>query len=208
MHFGPIGFRKAAIGSALALALSVPATFAEGAPASFSADMVMKQKGGQTANGKIYLSAPKYRMDMNSGGNQVIMIADANTKTAYMVMPEQKMYMEIKTDQGMMGQGRLPRAKPMDPANPCADDPTMTCKKVGNETVNGRSTEKWEFTPKSGRSETYTAWIDQKLHFPIKTADAEGGGMELTNIREGAQPADLFEVPAGYRKFSMGMRQQ
>jgi hypothetical protein len=92
----------------------------------------------------------------------------------------------------------------MDPSNPCADSDDMTCSKVGTEMVNGRSADRWEFTSKSDKENRYTAWVDEKLHFPIKTQSSSGDGMELTNIREGEQPASLFEVPSDYRKFDMG----
>jgi hypothetical protein len=42
------------------------------------------------------------------------------------------------------------------------------------------------------------------LYFPIKVLSAEGATMELTNVKEGAQPASTFEVPAGYRKMDLG----
>jgi hypothetical protein len=35
-----------------------------------------------------------------------------------------------------------------------------------------------------------------------------GGGIELTNIKEGAQPASLFAIPAGYTRFDMGAMMQ
>ena len=46
-------------------------------------------------------------------------------------------------------------------------------------------------------------WIDQKLHFPIKSV-SEDSTWELTNIKEGEPDASLFEIPAGYHKMDMG----
>ena len=66
--------------------------------------------------------------------------------------------------------------------------------------MNGRATDKWEFTTKG---DTSTFWIDQKLHFPIKT-QAGQATTELTNIKEGAQAASLFEIPSDYQKMDMG----
>ena len=122
-----------------------------------------------------------------------------------MIMPQQKMYMEMNANgMGRMGRGpRMPDAKALDPTNPCAAEPNYTCKKVGTETVNGRSCDKWEFTDKNGGG-TRTVWLDQKLHFPIKMVGSQGDNFELTNVQEGTQPASLFEVPAGYTKMDMG----
>ena len=192
--------------AALALALMVPAAFAQpaltGTP--FSADMNMTTKGERgVMNGKLYAGQGKWRMDMQMQGQQAMMIFDASSQVGYMLMPAQKMYMEVHADRPGMGP-RLPKAKPMDPSNPCADNPDMTCTKVGKEMVNGRSTDRWEFTSKKDKDNTYTAWVDEKLHFPIKTQTSEGEGMELSNIQEGPQPASLFEIPSGYTKFDMG----
>jgi hypothetical protein len=172
----------------------------------FSADMTTKH-GGESTQGKIYFGSNKIRMDMNAGGRDMQMITDILKKTSYMIMPQQRMYMEMSATGPMAGaRGRTPDVKPVDPNNPCANQPGVTCKKVGTETVNGRACDKWEFTG-DGK---HTAWIDQKLHIPVKTVSSDGATMELTNIKEGAQPASLFEIPAGYQKMDMGgmMRQR
>jgi hypothetical protein len=168
----------------------------------FSADMKMTGRGESMA-GKMYFGNQKVRFDMSGGGHEMIMINDTTKKTAYMLMPQQKMYMEMNT--AMQGRGpRMPDAKPVDPSNPCSGDSKFTCNKVGTETVNGRSCDKWEFTNASNPKENYTVWIDQKLHFPIKNARANGDVWELQNLKEGAQAASLFEVPSDYNKMDMG----
>ena len=113
---------------------------------------------------------------MKSAQEKKMMITDAAKKTTYMVMPQQKMYMEMSTAmQGMRGRGpRMPDVKALDPSNPCSASPEMTCQKVGTETVNGRSCDKWEFKSKTDPRTNHTAWIDQKLHFPIKNVGAGG----------------------------------
>ena len=76
------------------------------------------------------------------------------------------------------------------------------CKKLGTETVNGRTCDKWEVTQKSGKTETF--WIDQKLHFPIKMINGDIT-TQYTNIKEGPQDASLFKIPDGYQKFDASM---
>jgi hypothetical protein len=44
-------------------------------------------------------------------------------------------------------------------------------------------------------------WIDPRLGFPVKLKAADGGTIALENIRVEAQPANLFAIPAGFRKF-------
>ena len=189
-----------------AMSVSAAAQVWAGIP-QFSADMKMSGgRGGENMGGKIYFGGQKTRFDMSGARGEMIMINDAAKKTAYMVMPQQRMYMEMSTAmQGMRGRGpRMPDAKPLDLANPCSAEPDMTCKKVGSETVNGRSCDKWEFSSKSDPNKNHTAWIDQKLHFPIKNVGAQGEIWELQNLKEGSQDASLFEIPAGFTKMDLG----
>ncbi len=167
----------------------------------FSADMRMTAPGGQQSTGKIYWGSGKIRFDMNAEGHDVSMIQDVAKKTSYLVMHQQRMYMEAGAANAMGGRMHAPDLKAYDPNNPCAAEPGYTCKKVGAETVNGRSCDKWQFTGPNGDR---TVWIDQKLHFPIRTVSSEGGEMDITNVKEGSQPASLFQVPAGYMKMDMG----
>jgi hypothetical protein len=171
-------------------------------PQPFSADMSTTiTKGGQ-ATGKFYFSPPKSRMDMNFQGHDAIVISDSKEQTAIVLMPQQHMYMETHAGENSPMGPRVPRIETsFDPSNPCAERPDVTCKKLGTETVNGRSCDKWEFTDKSGK--VTTRWIDQKLHFPIKTVNSDGTSVEFSNIQEGAPATSLFEIPSDYRKLDI-----
>jgi hypothetical protein len=99
-----------------------------------------------------------------------------------------------------------PNIKPItDPSNPCANQEGVTCKNLGTEEVNGRTCDHWQMTDKNGK--VSNSWIDQKLHFPIKTTSTDSS-WELTNIKEGQPEASLFEIPAGYHKMDMGQLMQ
>jgi uncharacterized cupredoxin-like copper-binding protein len=203
-----VNYRR--VGLAIVLAAVVAASAAAQMPTSmpqFSADMKASGRSGPGGgmNGKIYFGDKKMRFDMNTGGRETYMIHDMGTQTSYMVMPQQKMYMEMKANMARRGPGsRMNDVKPVDPSNPCAADENYTCKKEGTETVNGRETDKWLFTNKKNPSDTRTVWVDQKLHFPIKMQSSEGDTWELTNIQEGPQPTSLFAVPSDYQKMDMG----
>ncbi|HXZ80401.1 MAG TPA: DUF4412 domain-containing protein [Terriglobales bacterium] len=185
-------------------ALMPTATQAQLFSKQFSADMSMKTPHG-VQTGKIYVGDQKIRWDMNTQGHQGEMITDAAAKTAYMIMPQQKMYIEYNMrDAQRQGAIDWSQMKHFDPNNPCATSEDYTCKKVGSESVNGRSCDKWLFTSKTEPSKTTTAWIDQKLHFPVRSETSNGVEWNLANIQEGSQDASLFQVPAGYRKFDMG----
>jgi hypothetical protein len=83
-----------------------------------------------------------------------------------------------------------------------------SCTRVGDDTVNGRSTVKYEGADKEGKKSHY--WVDRKLRCVIKTDQGNGDGIELRNIQEGSQPGSLFEIPAGYMKVDIAtlMRSQ
>jgi len=182
-------------------------------PQPFSADFTSTSANGNVnMKGKFFFSLPKVRMDLTDTGQhqhagpfggKMSMIMDGDAKMAYMLMTEQQMYMEFPTDANNPMAQRTPKWQDFK-GDPCTfnKDQSATCKKVGTETVNGRSCDKWEITEKSGRKETL--WIDQKLHFPVKSTDGQVT-TEFTNIKEGAQDASLFKVPAGYRKFDASM---
>ncbi len=193
-----------ALVAVMAVSLPAIAQIWAGIP-QFSGDMKVSGRGGNDMNGKLYFGGQRTRFDVNGRRGEMIMINDVAKQVSYMIMPEQKMYMEFSGNmRGMRGPGpRMPDAKPFDPTNPCAANENYTCTKIGTETVNGRSCDKWEFSEKNG-SGTRTVWLDQKLHFPIKSVGSDGDSFELTNVKESSQAASLFEVPAGYTKMDMG----
>lgn len=49
---------------------------------------------------------------------------------------------------------------------------------------------------------TIHVWLDAQWHFVVKQESAGITG-ELENIKEGPQPANLFEIPPGYQKLTM-----
>ena len=196
--------KRLAFLSGITLILLLSAAAAAQAPAQFSADMSIHNARGEDMKGKIFFGGKKYRTDMDMRGRSISNIIDTEGKKSYTLMHEQQMYMEHDLSQpmGMRRGPRMPEIKEFDASNPCANQQGVTCKKTGTETVNGRSCDVWEFT-RDGKKES-TSWIDQSLHIPVKTVLEDGTSVELSNIKEGAQPASKFEVPSGYQKMDMG----
>jgi outer membrane lipoprotein-sorting protein len=193
----------------LLMLFTISSAFAQ-APQPFSADMsTTSANGNANVKGKFFLSLPKMRVDITDTGQQrqagpfggkMTMLMDAEAKMAYMLMPEQQMYMEFPMTQDHPMLQQMPKLQNLQ-SDPCAGHQDVTCKKVGTETVNGRSCDKWEATKKDGQKDIF--WVDQKLHFPIKSQTGHVT-TEFTNIKEGAPDPALFKVPAGYRKFDAG----
>ena len=173
----------------------------------FSADLqITTTRGGGAARditGKLYAGSGHLRLDMSTAGHESAIITDFATKTTDILMIEQQMYIERKSDVNpARGPGSNVAAdmKPYDPQNPCANQTDITCKKIGVEEVSGRTCDHWEVTDKNGK--VSNLWIDQKLHFPVKVT-SQDSTMLLTNIREGQPDASLFKVPADFHKVDM-----
>jgi hypothetical protein len=188
-------------------AILLPASFAL-AQTEFSAEVVDTHKQGTTSQSKIYFAKDKIRFDSldrdSKGGGAFIM--NLATQSMTVLMPQQHMYMEMPAEAGEQRK-MFSFFRATDVENACGDWQKLatnkggTCHKVGNETVNGRNTVQYEGT--NAKGEVSHVWLDPKLRFPVKWQGTNGGG-ELRNIQEGAQPASLFEIPAGFTKMDIG----
>jgi len=175
--------------------------------AEFSADIV-NDKRADAPPAKIYFGKEKLRIESDRGGREGgAFIVNLATHTNTVLMDQQHMYMEMP--ERMANQRHsYDFFRVHDAENACSDwlaqerNKGGSCRKVGAETVNGRSTVKYEGT--NAKGESGVVWIDPKLQFPVKWQGKNGDGGELRNIQEGSQPASLFEIPAGYTKFDMG----
>ncbi len=154
----------------------------------FSADIVSKVSGTEM-KGKIYSAKDKVRME----AGQQITITRMDKKLAIVLMPDQKMYMEMPI------QGQIPT--PMDVSSQDTADRIL----VGTEVLEGKTVEKYKITAKTDQGTVTTfSWILKDSQIPVKIAAADGT-WETTyqNIKLGSQSESLFEVPDGYTKFSM-----
>jgi len=185
------------------------------AQTEFSAEIVDLQKPGTPAQAKIYFTKDKLRIEpkRSDPGPPAAVIVNFATQTSTVLMAPQHMYMEMPSQAQSRRMGYASAFfQTGDVENACGDWQKIghnqggSCHKVGNETVNGRNTVKYETTNASGEVSHF--WLDPKLRFPVKWEGKSSGG-ELRNIQEGAQPASLFEIPAGFTKMDMGgMMQQ
>lgn len=187
----------------IGLALTISPAMA----AQFSADMVNANNTskGAPVHDKIYFANGKFRVEAG-GPEGNIVIVDLPANKSYLLVPSQKIYMEMSH-----GIEMATAMAPADPENPCPQWQKMgqntatsgqgsSCHREGTDTVGGRSAVKFE-TESADHSIKSFVWIDQKLNFMIKTADRDGKpNMELENIKEAEQPDDLFVIPADYKK--------
>ena len=168
----------------------------------------MGESAGEVMNAKIYMGKESMRMDMTMGNNSsvsYITVFNGDQATMYMLIPQMKQYMKYSgTREELEDEGPiLMFGSPEDADHPCQSDPDMTCKKIGTDTVIGRSADKYVVSDiEDGVPTESTIWFDHELLFPIKT-EGDDETMEATSIEIGSQPDELFEIPAGYSEMQM-----
>jgi hypothetical protein len=151
---------------------------------------MIQTAAGKTSKMRYFQGDQKMRMEMRSDdGRTSDSIIEIKTHRMLQLMPEEKMYMEMP-----LGGDAAAWA-----ANEKTQNEYYDMKPAGTETINGYVCDKYNLIPKKQGLEKATTWISRKLGYPIKTVSASHS-MELTHIREGAQPVSLFEVPKGYQK--------
>ncbi len=176
----------------------------------FSATAVHTDPEGKATTSKLYIGDGVVRTESSHEGQTRISITDYNRLIAWMLNPQKQEYVEMRgSAPSTSGEASRP-LMPDEPGSPCqAAREGFTCNKLGVETVNGRQTDKWEFiTARRGQSMRAVFWFDRKLRTPIRKEFPGGYVSELRDIREGAQPAQLFTVPQGYKKIDLPTRQQ
>jgi hypothetical protein len=184
-------WKRSLLGVALGTILFLWAGLAQAA--EFSASMITKASGMEIP-GKIYVKGDKMRNEIQAQGQTIINIMRPDKKVVWIIMPQQKAYMEMpitqETQQKMMTLTEKQKAK---------------MKKVGTETVEGYTCDKYETTmDHQGKSTTMYTWIATDLGMPIKVVSQDGSfSTEFKDIKPGEMADTLFEAPQGYQKMKM-----
>lgn len=166
--------------------LLAEASFAQ----DFSADVVSKSKEG-THKGKMFISSARTRMEMADS----IMISRPDKSVVWVLMPQQKMYME----------------SPLQPQNIIVTEEKtpgeVSRKFIGTEMIDGKPADKYEVVYASGnRNEAVFVWLLKDIKFPVKIVAKDGSwSTEYKNINTAKPEPNLFEIPSGYKKFSLQM---
>jgi outer membrane lipoprotein-sorting protein len=173
----------------LMLILMVPAL---AAAAEFSAQMMLKDSG-RMMPGKLYIKNGKMRQEFVDAEGQTITIVRQDKKLVWVVLPEQKAYVELPLRTNLPGQFLQ---VPPD---------AISKRRVGQETVNGYLADRYEVTVRGGAAgvQKQTFWVAPKLGIPVKMVCSERNFcLEYRSIKEGPVAERLFNVPPGYRKLS------
>jgi Domain of unknown function (DUF4412) len=179
----------------LAAALPAVADLPE-AKVEYAADSSMETAQG-AMQGRVFHARGKERREMNASGERMVTISRQDKKVMWMLMPEQKAYMEMalgsSTDQGDI--------------SGWAFEQTV----VGPEDLDGLKTTKSKVTAKGPRGEkmggfwwTTADGVTVKMDMlALEKGSKMRIKMELKNLKVGKQDPALFEIPAGYSKMQM-----
>ncbi|UCD91152.1 MAG: DUF4412 domain-containing protein [Desulfobacterales bacterium] len=163
--------------------------------AEFQADLIQKHQGMEI-KGKFYIKKNKTRMDMDMMGQKTSMITRMDKNVTWNVQHGAMMYLEMPI--------------PQESAQTLQTDEELkkiaVKKKIGSETVNGYTCDKYEIIYHDKQRGKLIQWFSRKLNFPVKMIYHGPQGdmsIEYKNIQVGNVKDSLFEVPQGFQKMSM-----
>jgi hypothetical protein len=175
------------------LAVTTPA-LADGAPMIHpSRDVAVEYRSGAMAQGpagaavtmRFSSKSGRIRIDGASGRGYAILDPGAGEMT--MVMEERRMYVERQADPGMIAMFKATNA---------------AFKKTGSDTIAGVACTIYDatFNDHSGQ----VCLTGDGVMLRARSADADRQReLEAVTVNYAEQPANLFEVPAGYQKLEM-----
>ena len=181
-----------------ALVWSCFAAVAAGLPLSnveYSAERVIDSGQGNFSQ-KIHVAKLKERAETQMQGMKMVSIFRFDKKVYWMVMPDHQMYQEID----------LAKAAKQRDASTITQDPTVEVSVIGPDTVEGHAATKYQMSTQDKTTQGFV-WLT-KENIPVRmdmiTVTPKGQKQQtkimLKNLKLGAQPAALFEVPGGYMK--------
>jgi hypothetical protein len=185
----------------LALAVGLPAEAQQ-----FSADLVTAHDiTAAIPVGRLHVFAGKVRIETPEFPDGFFLI-DSTKPSAYFVRPHARVFMDARQS------SRLTRLfVAVDPGDPCrqwqamaqlagtADQGDWRCERAGEETIGGREATAYQVISPAGKQ--FVGWIDSERKFPLRIKTEDGKIVTVENVRDAPQSAQLFDIPAGFRKF-------
>ncbi|KPJ68891.1 hypothetical protein AMJ44_05245 [candidate division WOR-1 bacterium DG_54_3] len=189
--------------------LSVSALALDFSADSVNVQMVGKEK--EVTRGKAYVTKDKLRAEgEDEEGEKSIIIFRYDKKVLWILIPEEKKYMEQKlsTEQLIAAMAEIEKEL----KQKVKTEFKVEKKLLGTEKISGILCNKYKITTKiieDGKTKweyTIYQWISTKYKDLImKTEEEDGSYNYLKNVKFAKQPAYLFERPKGYAKIEMGV---
>jgi hypothetical protein len=172
----------------LLFAVGVSAATLHPPEVDYSAERIIASAQGEIRQ-RVYASAGKERMETTMGGNAMVNILRRDRQLMWMLMPAQRMYMEIDASAAQAQQ-------------PVGPEPGVELTELGSERLDGTATTKYRMVSGDGSVNGFV-WLTAD-NIPLKTEmQGEGGErivVRLEKLRLERQDPALFELPAGYSK--------
>lgn len=187
----------------LALTGFIVAGAASAQAQQFSAELVGIHDNAAPA-GRVRVLGDKVRLETSDIADGFFLI-DAAKPAAYFVRPRARVFMDARQS------SRLTRLfVTVDPDDPCRQWQAMAqqagleaqdwrCERLGEEMIEGRNTIGYRAVSATGPQ--FSGWIDRERRFPLRVRTEDGMIVTAEHVRDEAQPADLFQIPSGFRKF-------
>jgi hypothetical protein len=136
------------------------------AAVEFSADTVQTDPQKNQRVGHIFVGKSLVRSEMQQNGQPVVNIVDTENQVTWVLYPQQRSYIEY----------RMESARPSaEPGSPCEGLPDSQCKRLGEETIQGRPATKWQVRiPSPGGAVQSTQWIGKQRSILLRQ-EVEGG---------------------------------
>lgn len=140
------------------------------AAVEFSADTVQTDPQKNQRVGHIFVGKDRVRSEMQQNGQPVVNIVDTENQMTWVLYPQQRSYIEY----------RMEPVPPMaEKGSPCEGTPGAQCKKLGEESIQGRMATKWQVVvPSQGGPMQSTQWIGKQRSILLRQEIQGGPVME------------------------------
>jgi hypothetical protein len=168
--------------------------------AQFSADMVSydPQWRQWEAVGKLYVGKDKMRMDTEEGDRTMVTVYDGTTGTMDSVNPSERTYAEMPVP-GESGIPLLAVVSMPGEAGSSCQQAKISCKRLGDEQVNGVNAQKWEIVDERDPLATlrFYEWLDPKRKMVVRALAPNNSVIERKYLGEasiGGRKVEKWEV--------------
>lgn len=141
----------------------------------FSGLAVQSGPDGKNREAQLYVGDNQVRLEHSRNGQPTVEIYDMKHQRMLLLVPEQKVYMQRDFTMGAAGN---PITSPTD-SNPCASMSDAQCKKVGTDTLYGRSVSQWEMSvERDDKTLNSLHWMDDERHMSLRDVWPDGSTTE------------------------------
>jgi hypothetical protein len=159
----------------------------------YAADTVMETDAGRI-EGRVWASGDKERRELVVDGRRHVVILRRDRGVSWILLPEQRMYLENGP-----GEGPLAVERP--------DARKLEREALGEESVNGIPATKYRVHGRTADGAVFEGamWLTAQ-EIPVRVLTQQGGApmrMELRNLSLGAVDPARFEIPPGFHRFDL-----